>query len=379
MKYARLVLRNLSRNLRRTTLTIFAIALAVFTYATLSGLPYIVSHLASGPASARRIVAMNKSGFFYSLPAAYRRKIQAVPHVEAVSAMSYFGGVYQSPSDQLGSAVDADAAPALWPDWGIAGSTAEQFQRVRTACLVPAAMMRKYRWKIGQRIILKGTAYPVDADLIIVGTLGEHAPPDALIFRRDYLDELLGAVGRVNVYFAMVDREDSIPAVTATIDETFANSSAETTSTSETGWMASVFDFRTLLLILSTVAAAVVVAMSLIALNTMVMAMRERRSEIAVMRAVGFGPGLIVALTLCESTAIGLVGGVAGCVTAFAMAKLIPGSMLPLGPVDLFAILPPAVLARAMTLAVLIGVVAGSIPAASFARRGIVESICAVG
>jgi len=244
---------------------------------------------------------------------------------------------------------------------------------------VPAAMMRKHRWKIGQRIILKGTAYPVDADLIIVGTLGEYAPPDALIFRRDYLDELLGAVGRVNVYFAMVDREDSIPAVAAAIDETFANSSAETTSASEASWMASVFDFRTLLLILSTVAAAVVVAMSLIALNTMVMAMRERRSEIAVMRAVGFGPGLIVALTLCESTAIGLVAGVAGCATAFAMAKLIPGSMLPFGPVDLFAILPPAVLARAMTLAVLIGIVAGLIPAASFARRGIIESIRAVG
>jgi putative ABC transport system permease protein len=132
-------------------------------------------------------------------------------------------------------------------------------------------------------------------------------------------------------------------------------------------------------MILGTVAAAVVFAMSLVAANTMVMAMRERRTEMAVMRALGFRPGLIAALTLTESTAIGLVGGIAGCVTAYAMARLIPVSILPLGPIDLFAVLPPAVLARAMALAVLIGIVAGAIPAAVFARRGIVESIRAVG
>ena len=119
MKYARLVLRNLSRNVRRTTLTIFAIALAVFTYSTLASLPYLAAHLVSSPTSARRLVSMNKSGFFYSLPAAHRQKIEAIPHIEAVSALTYFGGIYRSPSDQIGMAVDADTAGTLWPDWGI--------------------------------------------------------------------------------------------------------------------------------------------------------------------------------------------------------------------------------------------------------------------
>ncbi|MGA7869917.1 MAG: ABC transporter permease [Candidatus Binatus sp.] len=379
MKYARLVWRNLSRNVRRTTLTIFAIALAVFTYSTMASLPYLVSHLVSSPTSERRLVAMNKSGFFYPLPAAYRQKIEAIPHIEAVSALTYFGGIYRSPSDQIGIAVDADAAGTLWPDWGIARERAALFQRTRTGCLVSPAMMHKYGWKIGEHIILKGTVYSTDVSLVIADQLGDGAPPDTLLFRRDYLDEVLGAGARVNAYYAIADRKQDVPAAIASIDETFANSSAETYSASEASWVSSFFDLRTLLLILSTVAGAVVFAMSLVALNTMVMAMRERRGEIAVMRVLGFGPSLIVALTLTESTAIGLAGGIAGCAAAFAMAKLIPGSMLPLGPVDLFAILPPAVLARAMALAVLIGVVAGSIPAANFARRGIVESIRAVG
>jgi putative ABC transport system permease protein len=379
MKYARLVLRNLSRNLRRTTLTVSAIALAVFTYSTLASMPYLVSHLVSSPTSERRLVAMNKSGFFYPLPAAYRQKIEAIPHIEAVTAITYFGGIYRSPSDQIGIAVDADAAGTIWPDWGITPARAAQFRRTRTGCMVAPATMHKYGWQIGDHIILKGSVYPADVSLVIAEELGDKAPPDALLFRRDYLEEVLGAGSRVNAYYAIADRKQDVPAAIASIDETFANSSAETYSASEASWVSSFFDLRTLLLILSTVAAAVVFAMSLVALNTMVMAMRERRGEVAVMRALGFGPWLIVALTLTESTAIGIAGGVAGCATAFAMAKLIPGSMLPLGPIDLLAILPPAVLARAMGLAVLIGVVAGSIPAANFARRGIVESLRAVG
>jgi putative ABC transport system permease protein len=378
MKYAVLVLRNLSRNIRRTTLTILAIALATFTYSTLASLPYLAAHLMTGPTSERRLVSMNKSGFFYPMPAAYRQKIEAVPHVEAVSALTYFGGIYRSPSDQLGMAVDADAALTLWPDWGIDPGRAAQFLRTRTGCMVASATMHKYGWKIGDHVVLKGSVYPVDVSLVITGELGNRAPPDAFLFRRDYLREVLGDAERINVYYSIVDRKEEVPATIASIDETFANSSAETSSASEASWVSAFFDLRALLLILRAVAAAVVFAMSLVAANTMVMAMRERRTEMAVMRVLGFRPSLVVALTLTESTAIGIAGGVAGCAAAYAMAKLIPLSILPLGPVDLFAILPPAVLARAMTLAVLICVVAGAIPAAGFARRGIVESIRAV-
>jgi putative ABC transport system permease protein len=379
MKYARLVWRNLSRNVRRTSLTIFAIALAVFTYSTLASLPYLAAHLMSGPTSERRLVTMNKSGFFYPMPPAYRQKIEALPYVEAVSALTYFGGIYRSPSDQLGMAVDADAAGTLWPDWGITGERAATFQHTRTGCLVAPPTMQKYGWKIGDHVTLKGSVYPVNVSLVITGELGERAPPDAFLFRRDYLHEVLGDAERINVYYTIVDRKEEVPATIASIDETFANSSAETSSASEATWVSSFFDLRTLLTILMTVAGAVVFAMSLIALNTMVMAIRERRGEMAVMRALGFRPSLVVALTLTESTAIGLVGGIAGCATAYAMARFLPVSILPLGPVDLFAIIPPAVLARAMALAALIGIVAGAIPAAGFARRGIVESLRAIG
>ncbi len=379
MKYARLVLRNLARNTRRTVLTVFAVGLAVFTYTTLAGLPYLAKHLVSTPASARRIVSMNKSGFVFPLPEAYRRKILGIPHVAAVSGLAYFGGRYRSPSDQLGIAVDADAAETLWPDWGLTKERAALFRGMRTACLVPRPMMRKYGWRSGEQIVLKGTLYPVDLSLHIVDVLGAKAPPDTLLFRRDYLDEVLGGSGHINAYYSIVDRPDALPTVIGAIDETFANSSAETLSGSEASWVSSFFDLRTLLLALDGIAMAAVIAMSLVAANTMAMAVRERRAEIAIMRALGFAPGLVATLTLAESAAMGLAGGMAGCAAAYAFATVLPFSILAVGPIDLFDILPLAVLARGFGLSVLIGIAAGAVALGGLGRRTVADSLRSVG
>jgi hypothetical protein len=146
MKYAPLVFRNLLRNTRRTILTALGMGLAIFTYTTLSSLPFLMTQVVRTPQSAHRVVSINKAGFLFSLPESYERKIARIEGVSAVSAVTYFGGVYRSPGDQLGVAVDAQAAAAMWPDWGISHRVAQLFNASRTACLVPPPMMRKYGW-----------------------------------------------------------------------------------------------------------------------------------------------------------------------------------------------------------------------------------------
>ena len=157
-------------------LTALAIALATVTYATAASLPYMIAHVISTPDSARRVVTTNQSGFLYSLPAADKRIIEKIPHVVAVSAITFFGGVYRSPSDQLGIGVDAEATDRIWPDWGITHPMAERFAAERTACLVPAPMLRKYGWQVGQTIIIKGTTYPIDLTLHIIDRLDSARP-----------------------------------------------------------------------------------------------------------------------------------------------------------------------------------------------------------
>src|ERR1035437_1454906 len=68
VKFATLVWRNLRRSPRRTILTMLAIALAAFTYSSLSSLPNDARRMLNTPDSARRIVVMSDSGFFNRLP-----------------------------------------------------------------------------------------------------------------------------------------------------------------------------------------------------------------------------------------------------------------------------------------------------------------------
>jgi putative ABC transport system permease protein len=174
----------------------------------------------------------------------------------------------------------------------------------------------------------------------------------------------------------LVDNPGRTAFTIAAIDKIFANSSYETKSASEAVFVESMlFDLKSLVLALKGFAAVAIGAMSLVALNTMAMAVRERRSEFAVMRALGFGPEILAALVVAESIAIGLLGWVAGAALAYALARLLPFSMLALGPIDLFEILPLQLLARALGVSVVIGLSAGVLCLPGMLRRPVTQAL----
>jgi ABC-type antimicrobial peptide transport system permease subunit len=111
----------------------------------------------------------------------------------------------------------------------------------------------------------------------------------------------------------------------------------------------------------------------LIAANTVVMTVRERHTEIGVMRAIGFGPARICSMIVMESALLGLAGGALGCAATYALAKTLPVDVLPLGPMDLLAIVPPGVIAEAFALSIGIGVLAALAPGAASSRRSVVD------
>jgi putative ABC transport system permease protein len=101
--------------------------------------------------------------------------------------------------------------------------------------------------------------------------------------------------------------------VIAEIDENFHNSEAETETTDESDALASVVtgigDIKTIMYSLCVV---VLVTVLLIAANSMAMMVRDRITEVAVMRALGFGRVHVVALLLAEAALIGLSGAIIG-------------------------------------------------------------------
>ncbi|MGC2491573.1 ABC transporter permease [Candidatus Binatus sp.] len=375
MKYTALVFKNLVRSKRRTFLTVLSIAVSLFIFSALVSIPTVANEILGNTASSTRIATHNKAGLAYSIPVAYKQRIAAVSHVEVVVPESWFGGVYHEVYDQFPNlAADPEDVDKMWTDWGISKEQFEQFKKIRTACLVGGGTMKRFGLHLGQQIQLKGTLYPFNVTLTIVGTISGKAPPDFLLFRRDYLEEAAGRPGVVDNIWVRVDKPENVPQVIAAIDEGFANSSAETLSESEAAFIGSFMEqYRTFFRMAELLGFIVVLTIGLVAANTAAMSIRERRGEIAVMRSIGFPARTILTLLMAESLLIGLIGGVIGCGSAYFVLKAFSIGNVggPLGAIRM----PPVILGETLVVAALIGLLSAMVPASSAARRNIVDAL----
>jgi len=368
VKFVRLIVRNLARNRRRNLLTLFSIAFSLFIFSALMSVPLLLSQLTFG-ASSQRLLCFNKASITYPLPESYKRKIAAIPHVTAIAAEKYFGGTFLDATNQFpNSTVDASEIDRLFPDWDLPRAEIQQFKIRRTSCLVGVATMSRFNWKIGQQITLRGTIYPVNPTLKIVGTLGKKFQT-AVIFHREYLEELLGDHGMVNDFWIRLDNPSAASAVIAQIDETFANSEYETHTQSEESFMheylANLATFFTVARVLGLIVVAVI---CVIAGNAAAMTMRERRREIAILRSLGYGQHLILITVLAETLIVALTGGLVGCGIAYALFSLAPigsAALMQYGVIRM----PPSVLIEAIAISALLGILS-ALPAAAIATRG---------
>ena len=373
-KYALLVFKNLTRSKRRTILTILSIAVSLFIFAVLVSLPTFANQMLADTVSSVRILCRTKMGLGYPLPEAYKVKIATIPHVVAVAPVVIYGGIYHEASDQFPSvATEPDKIDVMWSDWGFSG--VDEFKKIKTACLVAEGTMRRFNLHVGQQIELRGTIYPFNVTLTIVGTIAKGPVPSFLIFRRDYFEEAAGNPGIAHEFWVRVDDSRVVPEVCAALDNQFANSSAETRSASEAVAVGSFLGrYRIFMKLAEFLGLVVVVAIGLVAANTAAMSFRERRSEIAVMRSIGFPSGVILRLLVGESLIIALSGGAIGCGVAFGLFKLFALNADALGPFVSLHV-PPFVLAETLGVAVLIGVFSAYVPARAAAKRSIVETL----
>ena len=381
MKYFGLVFRNLARNKRRSILTTLSITVSVFIFASLISLPSLLDQVLRDRANSLRVITHSKSSLFYQLPEAYRRRIETVPHVEAVAGYGAFLATYRVPNVQLAAvSVDEDHISQIFPDWGISTEMESEFKKQRTGCIVASGLMKNYGWKVGDTIILHGTMYPIDLQLTIVGVPEGTGLGPRILFRRDYMEELLGRPGTVNIFWVKIDSSKSASQVIADIDEMFANSAHETATETEVSLIKDYLGGSLSLLITGAkfLAAIVIFTIALVAANTAAMTVRERRHEIAVMRAIGFSRGSIIWRVLAEGLAIGVTGGALGCGLAFVGFDLLPHVAAALGPLAYALVLSPRIVAYSFMVAALIGGASAFIPATLATRHAISEELRAI-
>ena len=372
-QFTRLMFKNLLRSRRRTVLTVLSIAVSLFIFAVLVSPPTFANQMLADTASSVRIISRTKMGFAYPLPEAYKLKIATIPHVVAVAPLVIYGGIYHEASDQFPGVATEATEIDMWSDWGLTG--VDEFKKIKTAALVAQGTMRRFNLHVGQHIELRGTVYPFNVTLTIVGTIAKGPVPSFVIFRRDYFEEAAGRPGLVHEFWVQVDDARVVPEVAAAIDHQFANSPAETRSASEAAAIGSILGrYRMFMQLAELLGLVAVVAIGLVAANTAAMSIRERRSEIAVMRSIGFPSGVILSLLVGESLIVALSGGVIGCGVAFGLFKVFAFNADALGPFVSLHV-PPFVLAETLGVAVLIGLFSAYVPARAAANRNIVETL----
>lgn len=375
MKFARLIWANLTRNKRRTILTVLSVAVALFLFATLrSVLTTLDAAVKVG--SETRLITRNAISLVFSLPQSYAERLRAVDGVEGASWANWFGGVYRDPQDFFASfAVDADTYFPLYPEIQVPPAEMRAFMAERTAAMVGGELLERYGWKVGDTVTLRGTIFPGDWPFTIRAVYHPTTPyidESSFMFHWDYLYERSERQADPGWYILKLSNPDLAPTVAEKIDDMFRNSSAATKTSTERAFQASfVTMYGNIGFFLGAIGMAVFFAILLVAANTMMMAARERTTEYAVLKALGYGDKLLFGLVLAEAALVTLVGGALGVVGA----KLLFGSTTFLDAFfPGFGVTWPTI-ALGLAIAVAIGLLAGLIPALRAARLPVVQAL----
>jgi putative ABC transport system permease protein len=379
VRYLPLLLANVLRKKTRLTLTVLSFAVAILLFGLLAA---IRGAFAGGVdlAGVDRLLVIHKMSFIQPLPIRYWDTLTRNADVARVAHATWFGGVYQDERNFFAQfAIEHTAWRDVYPEFIVPDDQWRAFEEDRMGCIVGKATAEKYGFRLGDRVPLRGTIFEGAWEFNVRGIYSGRRPNDDTTqfwFRADYLREKAPAWYRdlVGWYVIRIKNPDDAPRVAREIDDAFTNSQWETKTQTEKSFAASfVKQMGNIELLLVSVGSVVFFTLLLITGNTMAIAVRERTSELAVLKALGFGDGFVLALVLAESLVVAVVGGGLGILSAkgttVLLATALTGGMLP----PLYLSLPAMI--AGLGAAILVGLVSGLVPALSAMRLRVIEAI----
>jgi len=382
--FLKFVLRNTLRHRLRTALTALGIFVAILAFGLLST---VIDAWYSGAntASSSRLVTRSAVSLVFPLPTTYREKLRQVDGVTGVAGANWFGGIYISPKNFFPQfAVDPEPYFALYPEYRMQEQQFRDFVVDRKGAVVGRKLADTHGWKVGDVVPLRGTIYPGNWEFVVRAIYdGRDSKVDTSQFfiHWDYLNERIRVLlprraDMVGVYVLGIADPDRAAEISQVIDAQFRNSLAETlTETEKAFQMGFVSMVETLVVAIRVVSYLVIFIIMAVMANTMAMSARERLSEYATLKALGFRTWSVGGLIVGESLAIALFGGAFGAAATFPVAaqfsKLV-GSLFPVFEVSRDTVV------MQMVCAAVVGLVAAVIPSIRAARVQIAAGLRAV-
>ncbi len=388
MKFAPLVLKHLRKNWIRTLSTVLAMSVCIFLVCVLQTVIAAVNFgLHSG--NTRRLVVRDYVSLANNLPISYKQKIAAMPGVTDTTILTWFGGVYRDPKNFFTNfAVEPEAFLRIYPEIMLPPDQKAAWLSDVRGCIVGRKLAQRFGWKIGDHIQLEsfippyrvGKPFDFQVDGIYDTDEARYPGTDlgALYFNFKYLYEATGERLGIGTLTVQIDDASHAGAISKEIDAAFENSDNQTKTETEQAFRASFVALAgNLALLLNVIGMAVAFTILLVTANTMSIAVRERQQEIAVLKTLGFPSGLVMALILGEALLLGLMGGLLGILFARGMISVLVNVPF-LG--DVLRGFPslglsPQIAALGIGMALLLGLLAGFIPATLAYRARITEAL----
>ena len=369
MKFLPLVWAGLKRKKLRTALTFLSIFVAFMLFAFLGAMKEALCGGVS-MAGQDRLITRHKVSLIQTLPESYKARIQSVSGVSSVCHQTWFGGIYQEPKNFFANMpVEPEEFLNIYPEYVLKDAEKQAWLATRTGAIVGRMTADRFKWKIGDRVPIQSPIWGQPSGMTqwefdIVGIYDgskKGADTSSFFFRYDYFEEARQKdKGQVGWYTVRIANPDQAAEIAAKIDETFANSPYESKTEAEgafaAGFAQQIGDIASIVM---GVVGAVFFTILLVAGNTMAQSVRERTSELGVLKAMGFTNLRVLSLVMMESCLIAILGGFAGLGVAWLIA--LGGSPAP----DMLPIffIPLESMILGAALAIALGIIAGALPA----------------
>ena len=383
MKYLHLIWAALFRRKTRTILTLVSITAAFLLFGLLDAVRVSFEQAGQSANGAERLQTQSRLSFIQTLPSALESRIATVDGIKDVAYANWFGGAYQDPHNQIFTFAVSPNYLDIYPEVEVDPAQRKAWDAAQNGILAGEALIKKYGWKIGDKIPLQSQIFPnkEGSKNWNFELLGEMKSKDGKAFQSQMIilhwknfDETTPYNrGNVGWYISRVKDVNDADRVAKAIDALSANSDHETKTMTEQAMMANwIKQSVNISLIVTSIMGAVFFTLLLLTGNTMMQAVRERTSELAVLKTIGFSNASVLGMVLAESVLLLLLGGVIGLALVSVLSPAISqgsGGMLNLPRVG------GATWALGVALALAIGLVIGGLPALRAMRLNIVDAL----
>jgi putative ABC transport system permease protein len=388
MRYLPYILKHLRRHWLRSLLTVLAMTFCIFVFCVLQTfLAALNQNLKAGNAS--RLVTRHAVSLVFNLPQAYRDRIAGIAGVQNVAMENWFGGARKAGDFKdffPNLAVEAEPFLQMYPEYILGDEEKRAWLDDQSGCILGPATAERFGWKVGDTFQLESfippyrIGKPFEFTVRGIYKTDEQRYPGTdktvMFFHYKYLYEATGRRVGVGTYVTQIADPAQAGAVSRAIDGLFENSEAQTHTETEQQFRASFIAMAgNLALLLNFIGLTVIFMILLVTANTMSMAVRERRTEMGVLKTLGFTSGKVMGLVLAEAGVLGALGGAIGIFFSTGMIQAMPH--LPFVGDAVRGIanfgLPAKVALTGFSLALGIGVLAGLVPAYAAYRARITD------